>query len=67
MCAVDRRGVRVEWRDGRGRTHLVGVTQLGRTLGNDPNMALLVLYGLGRWEAGRSGGGGAWTRSAGVG
>ena len=31
------------------------------------NMALSVLYTLGRWEAGRSGGGGAWTRSVGVG
>ena len=30
-------------------------------LGNDPNMALSVLFGLGRWEAGRGGGG--WTHS----
>ena len=52
----------VEWREEGGRIHLVGVTVLGRILGNDPNMALSVLYGLGRWEAGRSGG--AWTRSA---
>ena len=40
--------MRVEWRDGGGRTHLVGVTELGRMLGNDPNLALSVLYGLGR-------------------
>ena len=58
-------GVRVEWRDGGGWTHLVGITELGRMLGNDPNMALSVLYGLGRWEAGRSGG--SWTHSARVG
>ena len=38
---------------GRGRTHLVGVTELGRMLGNDPTTALSVLYGLGRWEGGR--------------
>ena len=56
-CGADPRRVRAEWRDGGGRTHLVGVTELGRMLGNDPNLALLVLYGLGRWEAGRSGGG----------
>ena len=37
----------------------MGVTELGRMLGNDPNLALLVLYGVGRWEAGRSRGGGA--------
>ena len=42
---------------GVGATHLVGVTELGWMLGNDPNLALAVLYGLGRWEAGRSGGG----------
>ena len=37
--------------------HLGG--QLGGTpLTYDPNMALSVLYGLGRWEVGRSGGGG---------
>ena len=35
----------------------MGVTELGRMLGSDPTMALSVLYGLGRWEAGRSGGG----------
>ena len=66
---ADPRGVRLEWRDGGGQTHLVGVTELGRMLGNDPNSALSVLYGFGRWEAGRSGvgGGGAWTRSARVG
>ena len=34
----------------------MGVTELGRMLGNDPNMALSVLYGLGRWEAGKTGG-----------
>ena len=56
-CGADPRGVRVEWRDGGGRTHLVGVTELGRMLGNDPNLALSVLHGLGRWEAGRSAGG----------
>ena len=33
----------------------MGVTALGRMLGNDPNLALLMLYGLGRWEARRSG------------
>ena len=56
-CGADPRGVRVMWRDGGRRTHLVRVTELGRMLGTDPNMALSVLYGLGRWEAGRSGGG----------
>ena len=56
-CGADPRGARVEWRDGGGgRTNLVGVTELGRMLGNDSNLALSVLYGLGRWEAGRSGG-----------
>ena len=35
----------------------MGVTELGPKLGNDPNMAVSVLYGLGTWEAGRSGGG----------
>ena len=53
--------MRVEWRNGGGRTHLLGVTELGRMLGNDPNLALSVLYGLGRWEAGE---GGARDRSA---
>ena len=57
MCGANPRGVRVEWRDGRGRTHLAGVSDLGRMLGNDPSLALLVLCGSGRWEAGRSGGG----------
>ena len=57
MCGADPRGVRVEWRDGGGRTRLVGVTQLGRMMGTDPNFALLVREGLGRWEACRSAGG----------
>ena len=35
----------------------MGVTELGRMLGNDPNLALSVLYGLARWETGKSGGG----------
>ena len=35
----------------------MGVTELGRMMGNDPNLALSVLHGLGRWEAGRSAGG----------
>ena len=48
---ADPHGVQVEWRDGGGCTHLLGVTELGRMLGNDPNIALLVLHGLGRWEA----------------
>ena len=50
----DPRGVRVEWRNGGGRTRLVGVTKLSRMLGTNPNLALLVLEGLGRWESGRS-------------
>ena len=50
--------MRVGWRDGGGRTHLLGSTSLGPMLGNDPNMALSVLYALGRWEACRSVGGG---------
>ena len=41
----------------RGRTRLVGVTELGRMMGTDPNLALSVLEGLGRWEAGGSAGG----------
>ena len=45
--------MRVEW-DGGGRTRLVGVTELSRMLGTNPNLALSVLEGLGRWEAGRS-------------
>ena len=57
-CGADPRGVRVEWGDGGGRTHLVAVTELGRMLGNDPNSARSVLHGLGRWEVGKSGGGG---------
>ena len=48
---------RLEWRDGGGRTPLVGVTELGRMMGNDPNLALSVLHGLGRCEAGTSAGG----------
>ena len=31
-----------------------GVTELGRMMGIDPNLALSVLDGLGRWEAGKS-------------
>ena len=49
-CGADPRGVRVEWRDGGGRTRLVGVTESGRMMGLDPNLALSVLEGLGRWE-----------------
>ena len=49
--------MRVDWRDGGGRTCLVGVTELSRMLGANPNLALSVLEGLGRWEAGRSAGG----------
>ena len=30
----------------------MGVTELSRTLGTNPNLALSVLEGLGRWEAG---------------
>ena len=56
-CGADPRGVRVEWHDGGGPTHLVAVTELGRMLGNDPNLALSVLHGLGTWEAGVSAGG----------
>ena len=44
---ADPRGVRVEWRDGGGRTRLLGVTELGVMKGTDPNMALLVLVCLG--------------------
>ena len=54
---ADPRGVRVEWRNGGGRTRLVGVTELGRMMGTDPNLALSVLAGLGSREAGRSAGG----------
>ena len=49
--------MRVHWRDGGGRTPLLGVTVLGRLMGTDPNLALSVLDVLGRWEAGRSAGG----------
>ena len=56
-CGADPRGVRVEWRDGEGRTRLLGVTELGRMMGTDPNLALSVLEGLGRWESGMSAGG----------
>ena len=56
-CGADPRGVRVEWRDGGGPTCLAGVTELGRLMETDPNLALSVLDGLGRWEAGRSAGG----------
>ena len=54
MFGADPRGVRVEWRDGGGRTQLVRATELGRMMGDDPNLALSVLHGFGRWEAGRS-------------
>ena len=47
----------VEWHDGGGRTRLVVVTKLGRMMGTDPDLALWVLDGLGRWEAIRSAGG----------
>ena len=46
--------MRVEWRDGGGRTRLVGVTELRQMMGTDPNLALSVLEGLGRWGSGRS-------------
>ena len=49
--------MRVEWRNERGWMHLVGGTELGWMLGNDSNLALLVLYGLGRREAGKGVGG----------
>ena len=35
----------------------MGVTELSRMLGTNPNLALSVLEGLGRWEVGRSAGG----------
>ena len=35
----------------------MGVTELAQMMGTEPNLALSVLDGLGRWEAGRSGGG----------
>ena len=56
-CGADPRGLRVEWRDGGGRTRFVGVTELGRMMRIDPNLALSVLDGLGRCEAGKSAGG----------
>ena len=56
-CGADPRGVRVEGHDGGGRPRLVGVTELGRMMGTDPNLALSALDGLGRWEADRSAGG----------
>ena len=56
-CGADPREVRVEWRDGGGRTRLVGVTKLGRMMGKDPNLALSVLESFGSWEAGSSAGG----------
>ena len=56
-CGADPHGVRVEWRDGGGRTRLVRVTELSRMMGTNPNLALSVLEGFGRWEAGKSAGG----------
>ena len=53
-CGADPRGGRVEWRDGGRGTRLVKVTALSQMMGTDPNLALSVLEGLGRWEAGRS-------------
>ena len=35
----------------------MGVTELSRMMGTNPNLAPSVLEGLGRWEAGRSAGG----------
>ena len=35
----------------------MGVTALSRMMGADPNRALSVLEGLGRWESGRTAGG----------
>ena len=55
-CGADPRGVRVE-RDGGCRTRLVGVTELGRMMGTNPNLAPSVLESLRRWEAGRNAGG----------
>ena len=51
--------MRAEWGKDRGRTRLVGVTDLGRMMGTYPNLVLSVLDGpgFGRWEAGRSAGG----------
>ena len=59
-------GVRVEWRDGGGPTRLLGVTELGRLMATDPDLALTVLDSLGRWEAGRSAGGMDPQRKGGV-
>ena len=56
-CGADPRGVRAGWRDGGGRTRLVGVTELSRMMGTNPHLALSMLEGLGRWEAGTSAGG----------
>ena len=56
-CAGDPHGVRVVGRGGGGRTHLVGVTELGRMVGHDPHMALSVLMGLGGSEASMHSGG----------
>ena len=56
-CGADPGVVRVEWRDGGGQTRLVGVTELRRMMGTDPNLALSVAEGLGRWKGGRSAGG----------
>ena len=35
----------------------MGVTELGRMMGLDPNLALSVRNGFGWWEAGKSAGG----------
>ena len=56
--------MRVEWRYGGWRTYLVRVTEVGRMLGSDPNMALSVPYGLGMWKARRSKGGGGGRPAA---
>ena len=56
-CGGNPRGVRVEWCDGGGRTRLVGATEFSWMLGTNPNLALSVLEGVGRWQAGRSAGG----------
>ena len=53
---ADLRGVQVEWHNGGLRMHLVGIIELGPMWGNDRNLALSLLYRLGRWEAERSGG-----------
>ena len=56
-CGAHARRVLVEWRDGVGRTHLVVVTELGRMMGNVPNLALSMLYVLGKFEGGEEWGG----------